>query len=527
MQEPCDVIIIGSGPAGVHAARALIDAGRTVTMLDGGEAAPEILSQSEVRDFPTMRREDVDQWKLFLGEDMSNIPLSGMEGGHGGGMAAGNRSYVTRGTDKLLPTRIKDGLFIQSLAQGGLAAAWGATCAYFNDTDLTAMGLSPDGIHEYEDAITQEIGISGPDDKAHMQPPVEPDHHAAAILRRSAINKKRLERLNVEIRQPCTAVLTRDMGERRATSLQDLDYYADPGRSVYRPHITLERLKSDSRFSYIPHIVIQHIEETGEACVVFGRTADDPAPRRWTAKRVVVAAGAVNTARILMQSMNLFDTPVSIVTKPHAFVPCLHPVMLGKAGPDKRLSLCQLVAIDRTPALHGMESACAQLYSYRSLLNMRLLPAVPLPVPQSMGLLSLLSPALIIADVRFPGLIRRDQTMSLGRDGVLDITFLSEQTDDERRALRRIRKALRTAGLLPLQTIDLPGGSSSHYAGTVPVSNDTTLPLACDKHGHVRGMRHVYVADAAMFRMLPPLPHTLTIMANARRIGQVVANSLN
>ena len=51
-----DVIVIGSGPAGVHAARAIMDAGKTVTIVDGGNAAPAIL-EHRVGNFLDMRRE--------------------------------------------------------------------------------------------------------------------------------------------------------------------------------------------------------------------------------------------------------------------------------------------------------------------------------------------------------------------------------------------------------------------------------------------------------------------------------------
>ncbi len=526
MPELSDVLIIGSGPAGAHAALALCEAGKTVTILDGGNDAPAILSNTETRDFPALRREARDQWKLLLGEDFSNIPVSGLSGGLGGGMASGNRAYATRDTATALPTSVENGQVIQSLAKGGLGAVWGATSAYLSTNDLQAMGIPPAQMQENYDAVTQKIGISGPGTQAHVQPPALPDHHAAAILRASVTKAQKLKNLCVKVMQPMTAILTKDLGTRKASRLQDLDYYCDPGKSVYRPQYTIEELRTNPNVSYIGGVVVDRIEETDEGCVVFGHTAGDPIIRRWSAKKVIVAAGAVNSARILLRSLSLFDTPVSFVTKPHVFIPCLHRPALGKAGPDRRMSLCQIVAVDETPAMHNVESACAQLYSYRSMLLFRLLSALPLPVPQAMSLLALLSPALVIADVRFPGLIRRDQTLSLSREGMLNIVCKPERSNAETMSLKRIRKALKTVGLTPLKTMNLPEGSTSHYAGTVPVSNDETLPLSATPDGRVRQMQNVYVADAALFRMLPPLPHTLTIMANARRIGQVVALSL-
>jgi choline dehydrogenase-like flavoprotein len=73
----------------------------------------------------------------------------------------------------------------------------------------------------------------------------------------------------------------------------------------------------------------------------------------------------------------------------------------------------------------------------------------------------------------------------------------------------------------------LPEASSSHYAGTVPQSDDDRIPLTTDARGKVRRMQRTWVADAAVFPCLPAKPHTLTIMANARRIALEALRTLD
>lgn len=521
-----DVIVIGSGPAGVHAALPLVDAGLNVLMIDGG-MGPTSEPPVTHKNFEDVRREDANQDELFLGRDYSSIPVNGLLGGHGGGMTSGNRSYVIKGTQDALPLNVRNGMIVQSLAEGGLGAAWGAASAYMSDANLRLMGLNPREMDRFYDEITGIVGVSGPETREGIQPAMPPDHHADFMLKRAQKKREPLYGLGVDIVQPHSAVLTQDKNGRKATSLADMDYYADPGKSVYRPQYTLEELKRKPNFTYAGGNVVQYVEETAENVIVFAQPMDDrTVNRRWTAKRVIVAAGAINTARILLRSRNMFNMPVPFIAKPHMFAACVRPSSLGKKGPAARSSLCQLLMIDG--AVHGgPDSGCAQLYSYRSLLLFRLLGNAPLPVPEALGLLSMYAPSLIIADIRFPGLPRAGQHLTLRRSedarGVLDIDFTPGRTHVELLSLKRITRAMRMTGLLPVKIMDLPEGSTSHYAGTVPVSTDEKLPLSSDPDGKLHRSRHIYVADASVFRMLPSLPHTLTIMANARRIGKIVA----
>ncbi len=521
-----DVIIIGSGPAGVHAALPLVEAGKNVVMIDGGLDAPATTS-IEDRNFEDVRRLDSDQSKLFLGEDLSSIPIAGLTGGLGGGMTSGNRGYVVDKAEALLPLHVKNGYVIQSLAKGGLGAAWGATCAYLDAMSLSAMGLPPKDMQRSYDEITRVIGISGPHTRAGVQPPLPPDHHASAMLDRAARRHRQLETLDVTVGQPHAAVLTQDLFARKATHMTDMEYYTDPGRAVYRPQYTVDHLKSFSNFRYLPGNVVRRIEEYDSETVVYGHAIDDAAqPHRWTCRTVIVAAGAINTARILLQSFNLFDVPLPFVTKPHLYVPCLHPSTFGKKGPRERSSLCQLLLTDETKGNDVLPSGCAQLYSYRSLLLFRLIRSLPLPTPEALGLAALLSPSLVIADIRFPGRRTDGRTLMLRRhDNTIEITGRTAAlTDTERASLQRLRAAMKLLGLWPLRAVaNLPDGSTSHHAGTIPISDDPTLPLSASPDGKLHQGKRIYIADAALFRCLSPLPHTLTIMANARRIGTMVA----
>ena len=171
-------------------------------------------------------------------------------------------------------------------------------------------------------------------------------------------------------------------------------------------------------------------------------------------------------------------------------------------------------------------------------------------MPEAMGLLSLFVPSLVIADVRFPTFAGPQGTLRLVQGGkgwgaergatplsplptprspLIHIRIRPDVAEQRKRSqrLRRIHRALLALGLLPVRTIRLAEGSTFHYAGTVPASPSPSKHLlSTDATGKLHQGKHVYVADASVFRCLPALPHTLTLMANANRVGEQVLCSL-
>lgn len=531
MSEHFDVIIIGSGPAGTHAAVPLVEAGRSVCMLDGGQVSQLQDSDTPQRAFNDVRSQDRMQWETFLGKDLSAIPIGELERGFGGGVLSGNRSYATHGAAQHLPVDATNGIVTQSLAKGGFGTVWGAASVYMNDHDLEQMGLPAKEMERYYASVTKRIGISGPPSHFPTQPALQLDHHAESIMKRVAQKDAALQKLQVRIIQPYSAVLTQNLGDRTASALTDMEFYSDAGRSVYRPQYTLNALMNHANMRYVGGVIVRYIEETPDGVVVFGYAIDDPGTvLRWSGRKVIVAAGAINTARILLRSFNLFNTAVPFVVKPHVYTACIQPSTIGKSGPNQRSSLCQLVVLDETKTQEGYGSGCAQLYSYRSLLLFRLLGSVPLlPVPQTLALLSLFSPSLVVADIRFPAFASDGHTLMLTKDDRgerLKAVYQEEMNEARRTSLKRIHRALRMTGAFPFKTNRLPAGSSYHTVGTVPVEDGRNLPLTVTQNGQLTRGKNIYVADSAMFRSLPALPHTLTIMANAERIGTLVHESL-
>jgi choline dehydrogenase-like flavoprotein len=90
---------------------------------------------------------------------------------------------------------------------------------------------------------------------------------------------------------------------------------------------------------------------------------------------------------------------------------------------------------------------------------------------------------------------------------------------------KKIRKSFFAVGGLVLPGSFTVGraGSDIHYAGTLPMSLTPSITQTSPQ-GELYGTKGIYIADGACLPYLPEKSHTLTIMANAARIGYELAN---
>lgn len=534
MRDQWDVIIIGAGASGAHAAVPLVKRGLRVLMLDGGSDGWNKFHIASHQDFLSARRSNENQQLIFCGEDFSGIPLGGLSGGQGGGMLSANRSYVTAHTDQELKINSPEVHVVQSLAKGGLSDSWGAVCDFLSPTELDAIGCPQSELLSFYQTIVDEIGVSGPHHNSVSIPggPLRSDHHAERILARFGARAERFGKLGLHVREPYLAALSHDKGSRRAHAYNDMEFWSDPNRSVYRPRYTIEELETYDNFSYHGNVVVECISETASGVTITARArggVSSANAQKFHAGRVVCAAGAINTARILLKSFGMFDQSVPLQTKAHWYVPMLHLPFLGDAGHERRHGLCQLVMSDA--ADDALTDVYCQMYSYRSLMLFRLMSQLPLPAPAALSLLADWTTSLMIADIRLSHWDESASALMLTHQNNQDVVrvMTSNSKHDyarEKDQLRRVWKGLQAAGVIPLKLMQQPEGSSSHYAGTIPVAASHEFPLTASQDGVLHGSERIIIADASTWRGIPAKPVTMTIMANARRIGTKLADTL-
>jgi choline dehydrogenase-like flavoprotein len=531
-----DVIIVGSGASATGAAFPLVEAGLSVLMLDPANVDARYAPLIPDVPFSRLRATDPDQHRYFLGDDFEGIPSGNIRVG---AQLTPPRKFIVKDTDRLLPTMSEDFAGFSSLARGGLSAGWGAISVEFQEPDLEGFPITRADLAPHYESVTARVGISGDRDdllpyygeSPSLQPPLELDTLSASILGRYGRKRSAFHAKGVRIGRPRLAVLSRDLDGRKGQSYHDMDFYSDRGKSVFRAGFAVDDLESRPGFRLASPFLVERFRETPEGVVVTARDLASGARRDFTARRLVIAAGVMGSARIVLRSFDAYDRPLPILANPYTYGVCLHMPVVGKRCSDRRHSLTQL-AIVVDPDGTGRPPLHAQIYSYRSLLLFKVAREAPLPLPDGFRCLRDAGGAFAILamhheDRPSPGkrcILRRGAP---GEEDPLEIVYeLDPETRRKQDRLERlVLRLLWKVGCWPIRRTYPGHGSSIHYGGTLPMSSreeELTTTPEC----RLRGTRGVYVADGSVLPWLPSKAPTLTFMANAERVGTIVAKEL-
>jgi hypothetical protein len=524
-----DVIVVGSGVSGVHATLPVVEAEHTVTMLDVGYSDETYASLIPEKPFAEIRRWDWGQHRYFLGDQFEGIDL-GPVGPTS--QITPPRQYILRDPATLAPIFSPQFAALASLARGGLGGSWGAVSFPFTNNELTRCGFIPEEIRPHYEAVARHIGVSGcqNDDlvavrgplKA-LQPPLDLDGNAQAILERYRKHQMSLHQAGALLGQSLMAALTQPLGSRQPNPYHDMDYWSNPGGSIYRPELDIRELLARPNFRYERALVERFEEVSPDHVRVRARLLQSNESVSFEARALILAAGALGTVRIVLRSFRQFEISVPLTCNRHVYVPCLLPRQLGRRSNRRRHSLAQLTMI-YDPTGDGKHLVQAQFHPYGSLLFYRLLKESPLAYRESLRLLKTLAPGFAIwliehEDAQSPTKFVTLRRGDYDRD-VLEVNFRVDEDEKRRQRLyeTRMLKLMRRLGSWPIKRVEPIDGSSIHYGSTLPFS-DQSRPLTTQKSGRLSATHSVYVADGSSFRYLPSKGLTLTLMANARRVG--------
>ena len=418
MKSIYDVVIVGSGPSGVHTAYPLVNGGLKVAMIDGGLDSTSSL-------------EKTDQ----LLKINSNIEVT------------------------------------QSLAKGGLSEIWPGICDYFSKEELIKIGLPINEIIKEYPVVSNLIRLK-------LKPNLD-------IQGKSILNSRQ-------------------------------DVYQLPLAFPYRTSLIIDEFKKYKNFTYIPNQLVLKVNDNKKLIEIRNLSINNLKASSVQARSLILAAGSINTTRILLRSFSLYNKKVPFLTKGNYMIVCLLPKILLKKVKAKITHPGQIAISDNDHFI--------QFYKGNPNSFNKALPFIPLPKFLAVVSFKVFAPFLVIADVRFTTLPGKSKFYRLNKTLIgdtLEISFHQTKTELQKQKIeiKNIKNKLISIGLIPFKI--LKGSVTYHYAGGVPIK-DTPGILSCDSNGKLHQAKRIYIADSSTWRILPAKPPTLTIMANARRIGKHV-----
>jgi choline dehydrogenase-like flavoprotein len=522
-----DVIIVGSGPAGVSAALELKD--RNVLILDVGLRAPELPYDCN-QNLYDLKKSSNDFSRILLGEKFESLH-NAVSSFLSPKLKAPLFRFVLRDWRQFCPVNSSEFDLGLSFAQGGLSNAWGAGVYRFSDRELREFPIKASDLDPYYDRLTSEIGISGCDDDLTpffgstrgLLPPLEPDHLSSKLLKTYSRKKLHLSRRGIYIGRPRLAVLTRALGDRQAYDYHGLEFFKPNIPAVYNASYSLRELKKRPNITYRSGFLVQRYVETSDGVEVLAKNINSHETEEFFARKLLLGAGTINTSKIVLASYEDYSTQLPLLDNATSYTPFLAPQLIGTAQEKEFFSGLQLnVVLSRKTDDVPIQGS---FYGMMGILRADLLLDLPLSIRANLMATKYLAPALGMLQLFYPDSPDQNNYLKLTSGNELEIRYQQRSFGlIERTFISEFRK---------LGYLSLPGlckyptpGNSFHYAGCLPMKTDPRRRYETSANGRLFGTNHVYVVDAANFTSLPSKNHTFTIMANAMRIAHHVGREL-
>ena len=516
-----DVMIVGSGPAGVSAAFPLLEAGLKVLMVDGGKKLGKNIPDTS---YQSWRQKDPHQFARMVGSNFYSLRNSGSSSPK---LRIPNLSNIFN--DFASRNRIHSTNFstIGSLAVGGLSNAWGCGVAKYSNNELKDFPFLPEEINQSYEWIANRIGLSGSvdDDLSGFfgldqisQSPIALDQMNSYLLKNySKASRKNFD--NFKIGRLRVAALSKGVGDRLACNQCGNCLWGCARGSLYSAADEIENLKNFSKFYYKPGFIVDSIHSNDDAVAISGGMNGTQVQERIQAKKLLLAAGTLASTRLAFSELNIREERPLLSSSTAAFMMTL-PKYLGHSSEDS-FGSGQLAF--HFP-INNEVNAYGATFSISGIPINEFLPHLPLQAPHAIQFLRAFISSCIVGNIFLPGKIG-GASFIVSRDGVMQVGYI--QNPDLPNLMKSAKGVIKKkfgylgAWMLPGSfTLGTPG-ADIHYVGTMPMRAN---PKIGESHpsGEIHALRNVYSIDGASLPVLSERPHTLTIMANADRIARKI-----
>jgi choline dehydrogenase-like flavoprotein len=529
MDECC--YIIGSGPTGVSAAKALLDRGLRVTMLDAGitlekskQAALDQTSSSSPADW---NRGDLEDFKSGTRATAKGIALK---------LAYGS-DFPYRGGEEFI-SRNDDIGIVPSLAQGGLSNVWGAAMLPYLPEDTGDWPFNIRELDPHYRAVLALTGLAAHHDDLAKKFPLFIEPHDG--LRTGSIVRSLLDDLNAnrdELAKHSIAFGHSRLavaGQNRHGSSCDacrMCMFGCPLGLIYNSADTLRALREHPNFSYQQNIVVKTFREVADHVEIKAYHLPAREDVQFQASRLFIAAGTLATTRLVLESLEATNASVTFKDSQYFLLPLLRnraPAAFDRDEPQHTLSQAFIEIFDREVS---EKSVHLQVYGYNDLYREAIKnTAGPLfglgkPIVDSFLKRFVLLQGYLHSDYSHEiegRLLPRDPEAATARLALM--VKRNEKTEaNVGRVIKKLRSVKSFTRAKPLSALLKMGsvGRGFHTGGSLPMRS-TPGDFQTDLLGTPHNCRRVHVVDSSVFPTVPASTITLTAMANAHRIASQV-----
>jgi choline dehydrogenase-like flavoprotein len=517
--------VIGSGPSGVSAAKALLDRKQTVVMLDVGMTLEAGISDKVA----TLRRSSHESWdpttlaeikQPFL-EKQSALPLKYLFGS----------DFPYRWPERCFDLVSTSVGLRPSFARGGFSNVWGASILPYADLDLHEWPIGVADFAPYYRRMLDWIGFVGQkDDLSDLYPlygeprtSLQPSTQAQVLLTRLKHNAVTLKKDGLAFGASRLAIRPNLISS--GCVYCGLCMVGCPFDLIYHSGESLDQLVGHSDFSYRSGIHVNRLKERDGKVDIFSSQVSDGTAVQFTGDRVFLAAGVMSSSAILLRSMGNGQRHVEIQDSQYFLIPALMLNWRPDSSQTPLHTLSQLFLEIRDPQISPY-TVHLQVYTYnevyRSLLIKKLGPVANV-FP------SFLEKQILDRLIVLQGYLHSSHSgkirLEIGPDHSTAIKAEALSNTQTREVVERVYRYLnrhsRKLGFIPI-----PGqlhmsevGRGFHSGGSFPMQDKPQTNFASDRFGRPKPFQQIHVVDASVFTTIPSTTITLSTMANAYRIA--------
>jgi choline dehydrogenase-like flavoprotein len=530
------IVVVGSGPSGIHFALSVLRKGYDVTMIDVGYEKSNPVNPQD--SFNALKSNLGDPAAYFLGENYDGILLPDPKKEYYG--IPPNKDYVFR-CPQGFQYQSKGFSPLLSFARGGLAEVWTGGCYPFNDDELKDFGFNYAEIQPHYSEVARRIGIAGVrDDLArffplhdHLLEPLELDRHSALLLAEYEKHKHYLNnRLRCFLGRTRIATLSQDQGDRKKCAYLGRCLWGCPSDSLYTPSLTLAQCREFPNFTYIPNMWVSHFKFTSGNRItsLVAEPADRGERLEFPVAKLVLAAGALSSSKIFLDSIFRNTGEViqlhGLMDNRQILVPFVNLRLIGQPYNPDSYQYHQLgIGIE---AENPKEYVHGQITTLKTAMLHPIIQNLPCDLKTAIFLVRNMHCALGIVNVNLHDIRRVGNylTLEISKETAytrLVINYSPTQVQKAliKRSLKSLKRALWRLGcVVPPGMVHIrPMGASAHYAGTLPMSSQRG-PRTTSKYCQSHDFENLFIVDGTTFPFLPAKNITFTLMANAIRVAE-------
>jgi len=521
-----DVIIVGSGPSAVSALESLKT--KKVLVID-----PGLKASSQETDSLNLSLNDLKKSGKIELDDVIGRGLESFHNVFEAYLSPKLKAPLMRFITNRYLTESKfetNNFFVMgSHAKGGLSNAWGAGSMRYTAEELAEFPISYDDLAVYYDKLTEIMGINGSVDDLNenfvssegLLPPPKLNSLMIEFLNKYTKKKKYFHSIGMKIGFPRSAYLTKQKNNRNAYDYKAMEFFKSTVSSIYNSANTLDDLLSVYKtITYLSGHEVINFNEVEDGVEVFCKDISSDAITIKRCRKLVIGAGCLNTARIVLRSYSDYKTRIPILDNLVTYVPFFYPKFIGKME-DKDVLPPQLILMYK---YENQEYLCS-MYKLNVTLWGDFIMDFPLSIRGAVRAVKYLLPSIFVMQVFYPDRAKGENYLQLNAENGLKIEYGNEveRGNLEKKIISNFRKiGFFSASFLVKK---LTPGNSFHYSGSLPMKVNPQN-YETDQTGRLAKAKNVYIVDGSVFPNLPSKNNTLTIMANAMRVGEIVNRSL-